>query len=288
VVPLGKTVQLPFEFKLPSTLPAANVPDAKSDGQIILTATIGGRKHSDTFAFRAFTPQAPTTGTVQNTSVQAFDPKGRTTAMLKSLGYSVQPWNGKAGDGVVVIGREALSDGGKLPGDLKAFVSGGGRAIIFNQNPAWIQDSLGWRTVPYVSRRVFPLPNAHPVTAGLDEKDLRDWAGTSDLVEAYPDPDKSPRGAHGGPKYGWRWGNRHMVSSAPIEKPHRSSWRPILEAEFDLAYTPLMELDYGNGRLIWCALDLEEHTALDPAAHRVARQLMQYAATSRLSPKAAS
>jgi hypothetical protein len=35
--------------------------------------------------------------------------------MLKSLGYTVQPWNGKAGDGVVVIGREALSDGGKLP-----------------------------------------------------------------------------------------------------------------------------------------------------------------------------
>jgi hypothetical protein len=49
-----------------------------------------------------------------------------------------------------------------------------------------------------------------------------------------------------------------------------------------------MELDYGKGRLIWCGLDLEEHTGLDPAAHRVARQLMQYAATSRLSPKAAS
>jgi hypothetical protein len=277
-VPPGKTVQLPFEFKLPSTLAGA-----KADGQITLTATIGARKHSDTFAFRAFAPTASAKG-----SVRVFDPKGRTSTLLKSLGYSVQPWDGKPSNGVVIIGREALSGSGKLPGDLEAFVRGGGRAVVFNQNPAWVQDYLGWRTVPYVSRRVFPLPNPHPVTAGLDEKDLRDWAGTSDLVEAYPDPDKTPRGAHGGPKYGWRWGNRHMVTSAPVEKPHRSGWRPILEAEFDLAYTPLMELDYGKGRLIWCGLDLEEHATVDPAARRVARQLMQYAATAPLSPRAAT
>jgi beta-galactosidase len=288
VVPAGKTLQLPIGFKVPSALP---IP--KAEGLISLTASIGGRRHSDNFAFRAFQVTLPKTGSVQKVpvqknSVQVFDPKGRTSAMLKSLGYSVQPWNGKARSGVVVVGREALSGGGKLPGDLEAFVRGGGRAIIFNQNPAWIQDYLGWRTPPHVSRRVFPLPGAHPVTAGLDAKDLRDWAGTSDLVEAYPDASLARKGAHGGPYSGWRWGNRHMVSSAPIEKPHRSSWRPILETEFDLAYTPLMEFDYGKGRLIWCGLDLEEHTGLDPAAHRVARQLMQYAATSRLSPKAAS
>ncbi len=280
MVPPGKTVQLPFEFKLPTTLSAV-----KSDGQITLTATIGGHKHNDSFAFRAFSSMLPKTGAVKKGTVQIFDPKNRTTAMLKSLGYTVQPWNGKARNGVVVIGREALSGGGRLPGDLKAFVRGGGRAIVFNQKPEWVQDYLGWRTVPYVSRRVFPLPGAHPVTAGLDAKDLRDWAGTSNLVEAYPDSALSKKSPAGSPLYGWRWGNRHMVSSAPIEKPHRSSWRPILEAEFDLAYTPLMELDYGQGRLIWCGLDLEEHINSDPAAHRVARQLMQYAATSRLSPK---
>jgi beta-galactosidase len=277
-VPPGQTLQLPFEFALPSTLPTT-----KADGQITLTATIGDNKHTDAFAFRAFTPQSPITGTVQ-----IFDPKGRTTEMLKSLGYSVQTWDGTAPNGVVVIGREALSEGGKLPGDLQAFVRGGGRAIIFNQNPAWIQDYLGWRTPPHVSRRVFPLPTAHPVTAGLDEKDLRDWAGTSDLVAAYPNVALAKKSPGGGPYHGWRWGNRHMVSSAPIEKPHRSSWRPILEAEFDLAYTPLMELDFGAGRLIWCGLDLEEHISLDPVAHRVARQLMQYAATAPLSPKAVS
>ena len=56
------------------------------------------------------------------------------------------------------------------------------------------------------------------------------------------------------------------VSSAAIEKPHRSGWRPLLECEFDLAYTPLMEMDYARGRVILCTLDLEDHLDQDPAA----------------------
>jgi beta-galactosidase len=277
-VPPGKTVQIPFGFKLPGALHGE-----KTEGIITLSVSIGGRKHNDTFTFRAFASTASEKG-----SVWIFDPRGSTTMMLKSLGYTVQPWDGKARDRVVVIGREALSGGGKLPGDLKAFVNGGGRAVIFNQNPEWMQDSLGWRVAPRVSRRVFPLPGRHPVSSGLDAQDFQDWAGTSNLVAAYPQTSQLKKAPHNGPYHGWRWGNRHMVSSAPIEKPHRSGWRPILESEFDLAYTPLMELDYGKGRLIWCGLDLEEHVNVDPAARRVAAQLMRYAATARLSPRAAS
>jgi beta-galactosidase len=78
-------------------------------------------------------------------------------------------------------------------------------------------------------------------------------------------------------------GNRHTVSSAAIEKPHRSGWRPILQSDFDLAYSPLMELDYGKGRLIWCALDLEERAATEPVAKRVAQGVLAYARTSPLA-----
>ena len=85
------------------------------------------------------------------------------------------------------------------------------------------------------------------------------------------------------PYAGWHWGNRGGVSSAAIEKPHRSGWRPLLECEFDLAYTPLMELDYGQGRLIVCTLDLEDHVALDPAARRMAGRIIDYAAHAPLS-----
>ena len=75
------------------------------------------------------------------------------------------------------------------------------------------------------------------------------------------------------------------VSSAAIEKPHRSGWRPLLECEFDLAYTPLMELDYGQGRLILCTLDLEDHLLPDPATRRIAGRIIDYALHSPLSPR---
>jgi beta-galactosidase len=79
---------------------------------------------------------------------------------------------------------------------------------------------------------------------GLDAQDLRDWRGDSTLI------DPRPTYTGGEPRYGWHWGNRGAVSSAAVEKPHLSGWRPILETEFDLQYSPLMELDYGRGRII--------------------------------------
>ncbi len=88
------------------------------------------------------------------------------------------------------------------------------------------------------------------------------------------------------PELGWHWGNRGVVSSAALEKPHLSGWRPILEGEFDLAYSPLMELDYGKGRLTLCTLDLEDHYAADPAADLIGRQLVKYVASAPLAPKA--
>jgi beta-galactosidase len=60
----------------------------------------------------------------------------------------------------------------------------------------------------------------------------------------------------------------------------------VLECEFDLAYTPLMEMDYGAGRLTLCTLDLEDHVTADPAARRLALALLAYVAEAPLSPKA--
>ena len=62
-----------------------------------------------------------------------------------------------------------------------------------------------------------------------------------------------------------------------MRSPTAAAGRPLLECEFDLAYTPLMELDYGQGRLIVCTLDLEDHVALDPAARLMAGRVMDYA-----------
>jgi beta-galactosidase len=139
---------------------------------------------------------------------------------------------------------------------------------------------------PKVARRVFPVDSQF--ARGLDAEDLRDWTGSSSLMEACPEyvGDYLRGNEREQPYAGWHWGNRGGVSSAAIEKPHRSGWRPLLECEFDLAYTPLMELDYGQGRVIVCTLDLEDHVAQDPAARRMAGQLIDYALHAPLSPQA--
>lgn len=268
--------KLPIEIKMPK-VKAGN----KADGQIVLTATIGEVTHNDTFAFRVFGKAQSLRG-----EIATVDPEGLTTKMLNGFGYKTHEWTGEAAS-LVVVGRNALKDNPATATRLESFVREGGRVLIFAQDPDWMQEALGLRVCPKVTRNVFAIPNS-PVAKGIDTEDLKNWTGESTLIEGYPGYEGDYlRGNEGEQPYaGWHWGNRGGVSSAPIEKPHRSGWTPLLECEFDLAYTPLMELDYGQGRLIVCTLDLEDHVSLDPAARLIAGQVMDHAMNSPLAPRA--
>jgi beta-galactosidase len=274
---VGQTLMVPIEF----TSPAAT---AKTNGTITLDAAIGDQKHTDSFAFRVWPRAVNSKGTVS-----IFDPEGKTTVMLRALGYTVTPWNGQSGPRLLVIGRNAFKDGAKLPGNLKTFVQNGGRVLLSGQDPHWLRENLGLRVSYHQSRRVWEVGDNALVT-GLDEVDLRDWRGHSTLLNPRPDylNDKGPDvrlSKTTDPYAGWRWGNRGTVASAAIEKPHRSGWRPLLESEFDLAYSPLMELDYGKGKILWSQLDLEDHATLDPAAQKLARSVIGFATTAPLAPR---
>lgn len=264
------TLFFPIDVKLPNAI------SSKADGEIRLTARIGDRPHSDTFAFRVFANP-----TKVKDAVTIFDPVGKTSAMLKQLGHQLVPWNGSQVSSLLIIGREAFSSGQNLPGNLETFVRNGGKAIVFPQRREWLKN-MGLRVAEHVSRRAYPIDSNHPTVSGLDDADLRDWTGESTLIEAYPDTIQT--GARLSPSnmpwYGWHWGNRGGVSSASIEKPHRTSWRPILESEFDLAYSPLMELDYGKGRLILNELDLEDHFTADAGAAQLVQQIVSYGMNS--------
>jgi beta-galactosidase len=251
----------------------------RTDGQITLTATIGEATHHDTFAFRVFGEEQLVKG-----RIAVIDPKGMTRKMLDDLGYATGAWDDEST--LVVIGRNALRQDPTIASKLEAWVRAGGRAVLCAQDPQWMTKALGWRMCPNVSRRVFPMNS--PIFHGFDADDLRDWTGSSTLIEAYPvyQGDYLRGNERQQPYACWHWGNRGGVSSAAIEKPHRSGWRPLLECEFDLAYTPLMELDYGKGRLLVCTLDLEDHVALDSAARRLAGHIIDYALHSPLSPQA--
>lgn len=270
---------IPFELIAPTVQIGG-----KADGRLTLTASIGDTRHEDSFVFTVFGDDPKTGG-----QIALMAPNDLTGKMLATLGYRTAPWNGKAAP-LVVIGRNALKDSPALMARLEPHVRGGGRALICAQDPDWMAQSLGWRICPKVARRIFPIPSAtlHSALSPLNSDELRDWTGNSTLIEAYPEyVGNYLRGNEREQPYaGWHWGNRGGVSSAPIEKPHRSGWRPLLECEFDLAYTPLMELDYGRGRLIVCTLDLEDHFELDPASRRIVRSILDYVLHTPLSARA--
>ena len=264
--------RVPLAFTAPE-VPAA----ARASGEITLRATIGGRAHADTFSFRVFGAPEPSPAATW----LVFDPAGDTSAYLRAQGLKVAAWNGQpARDAILALGRRALSSGTPLPGDLRAFVAAGGRLVVFGQDPDWYR-SIGLRVSRQVLREVFPVDPQHPLFAGLTAADLGNWRGAGTLVEARPTYAKDRI-----PTHGWRWGNRHSVTSAAIEKPHRAGWRPLLECDFDLAYSPLLELDLGAGRAWLCTLDFEARGERDPAADELFRRFARHVATSEARPRA--
>ena len=280
-IEVAQTRFAPIQFTTSS-----HIDGAKVNGRITLSATIGHATQEDRFDFRVFGPPARLQG-----KLAVYDPAGQTTELLRQLGCSVHQWDQVTAEPLIAIGRSAMVERPDLLRELEPFVRNGARVIVFIQDPQFMRNRLGLRVAWHMSRRAFPVSANHPVTAGLDALDLCDWTGSSTLLEPYPNGTwEKPFPVTAEPEapmayYGWRWGGRGAVATASIEKPHKGSWRPILEDEFDLAYSPLMELDYGKGRLTWCMLDLEDHAALDPAALQLASQIVHYAQTAPLTPK---
>jgi len=273
VSPTGN-LRFPLEVDLPEVL-------SKTDGRLRIRARMGSRIHLDEFEFRVF--PAPASMTV---SARLEDPKALTAQMLQDLNIGLSEAENDM-PSLLIVGRQALGTSRGLPPEAQKVINAGGTVLVMIQERDWYRRVLGFRVADPISRQVFPVQADHPVLAGLDARDLRNWNGEATLIDPYPvltRPD-TKLGAYGVPYHGWRWGSRGAVSSAMMEKPHYSGWTPILQGEFDLAYSPLMELYVNEGRILLCSLDVEDLAKYDPAAAQLTRQLLQYAATPRTSPR---
>ncbi|MEK6793405.1 MAG: LamG-like jellyroll fold domain-containing protein [Spirochaetota bacterium] len=181
---------------------------------------------------------------------------------------------------LIIIGRGSLSNAVRLPFSADD-INRGRTIIMFEQTPDDLL-RLGLRCEERGVRKVFVREKAHPVMAGIQSSDLEDWRGSASLL-----PEETP------PRY-WthrdvpqagfraqrmtRCGNHGNVASAIIEIPHKGNFRPLIDCEFDMAYSPLLEWRHGKGRIIYCQLDLTGRVGVDPAATAVAEQLLKYAA----------
>jgi beta-galactosidase len=74
---VGNTLFVPFEFAAPTVT-------NKTSGVITMDASIGEVKHTDSFEFRVWPRAVASRG-----NLSVFDPEGKTSAMLRALGYTV-------------------------------------------------------------------------------------------------------------------------------------------------------------------------------------------------------
>jgi hypothetical protein len=276
-IPTGDQRRVALALPLPRTLPP---------GRYTLLARFDfgdGEVQEDTLPIDVL--PASDTGPVTTARVALFDPKGETAALLRGLGVAAEVVAADAnldGYDLLILGKGALTPDGPAPRLDR--VRDGLRVLVFEQSAAALEKRLGFRVVEYGLRQVFPRVPDHPALSGLSADHLRDWRGEATLTPPRLDYDLDP--THGPTvtwcdirvSRAWRCGNRGNVASVLIEKPARGDFLPIVDGGFSLQYSPLMEYREGSGRVVFCQLDVTGRTEADPAASRLARQLVAWAA----------
>ena len=280
-LPAGENKIIPLPFTVPGVA-------AKTDATLSMECILGEPAAPITLKDNKSLRFYPLPTAAAKLTVQAFDPEGKTTGLLKSLGFTVTQFSAdrSAASDLVVIGRRAMSDPAFPSLALRDHVAAGGNAVIFSQDPEFMRTRAGLRIHQWIARQFWPVATqaSHPLLAGLDADDLRDWNGSSTLLSPYNAEDLTTSAQRNGyPTYGYRVGGRGGVSSSAWEKPHHSGWTPLLEGEFDLAYSPLMELAHGKGTLVLNSMDVEDRA--EPAARMLTQRVIEYAATAKAKPR---
>jgi beta-galactosidase len=268
---------------VPITVP---LPVSVAPGAYTLSATFdigGGAQQSDTFNISVLPARNQRSQTSQ---LALFDPKGMTAKLFERLGIGFTRIGANDpldGYGLLVIGREAIALDNELPSLDR--VSQGMNALVFEQNEAALQQRLGFRVQTRGIRNMFIRVPNHPALGGLSESNFADWRGAATLVEPHfdlPEEETSyPTVRWSGFENTrvWRNGNNGNVASVVIEKPSRGNWLPILDCGFDLQYSPLLEHAEGQGRIVFCQLDVTDRTRRDAAAEQLCRSLLIYLRT---------
>jgi hypothetical protein len=206
--------------------------------------------------------------------------------LLKAMGIEAQAVEAGAdlsGYDILVLGKGALTVDGRGP-DLSR-VGDGLKVIVFEQTAEVLEKRLGFRVAEYGLRQVFQRIPDHPLLAGINPGNLRDWRGSATLLP--PRLDYTTSQTFGGPAVKWcgievprvwRCGNRGNVASALIEKPARGDFLPILDGGYSLQYSPLLEYREGKGLVLFCQIDVTGRTEPDPAAEMLTRNLVRYVA----------
>jgi len=156
---------------------------------------------------------------------------------------------------------------------------------MFEQTSEVLEKRFGFRVHEYGLRQVYKRMSDHPTMAGLDVENLRDWQGAATILPPRLKCEMNDRVFNGAPTVKWcdipvtriwRCGNRGNVASVLIEKPACGNFLPIVDGGYSLQYSPLMEYREGKGMVMFCQMDVTGRTETDPAAERLATNIISY------------
>ncbi|HPC95691.1 MAG TPA: glycoside hydrolase family 2 TIM barrel-domain containing protein [Sedimentisphaerales bacterium] len=275
-VETGQQTRVPIRFVIPT--------NAKPGSYEMIARAVfsSGQSQEDTFTIHVVPQPAPVRNGVR---VAIFDPRGETAQLMEDMGLSwerVDATADLASYEVLVVGKAVLTVDGAAP-DISR-VRDGLKVVVFEQTPEVLEKRFGFRVAEYGLRNVFPRVPDHPVLAGLEVENLRDWRGEATIIPPRLKYERSAK-FNGAPAVtwcgltvtrAWRCGNRGNVVSVLIEKPACGDFLPIVDGGFSLQYSPLMEYREGKGMVLFCQMDVTGRTETEPVAEILVANLLRY------------
>lgn len=256
-LPPGSIRKVPFRFRM----------DTPGEYELRFQAEGGNSVSRDTFRLTAF--PAPERRFFTKT-VRLYDTAGKTERLLKKLGVPFTRDLSAKTDTVVVGAlsmdetflREARKNG------LEQQIRSGISLLVFAQK-------IDSPMKPYLeerrTRNVFVKDFAHPLLQGLPAQAFAQWRGEPDKTEPYPRTGTSAANGRF-----MHWGSRGTVATFVQDKPDSGRFRVLLDCDADLSRSALQENFVGDGRILFCMLDLEERQGIEPMADELAARLFHY------------
>ena len=260
----GEPVFLPLEFDAPGV-----------DRRTEFILTLHSEEYpdrDDSFSLQVFPRRGNSAVSVP---VLLHDPAGATaTVLAKAAIETAALTKDSAVDkaGLLIVGRDAYAAQFQALAqemNLEAAVKRGLNLLVFEQREG---ELFGLKPIERSERMVFAAVPEHPFLAGLSEPDFCNFRGSSDRMEAYPEPD--PLSEKQWPSRFFKWGNRGIVATHVLTRPHYMPFMPVLECGFDLVESPLLEARFGKGRVVLCQLDVTSRFGTDPVSTRLVGNLL--------------
>ena len=246
-----------FSFDLPDGIAGA--------GKVVLD--MPEEEQHDVFVFEVYPHDLPSVRNVRK--VALVDPEGATAKLLEELGVPYERFQPDDPDvsryADVIFGRFAM-ERTNFGFDVDTLAKGR-NVLVMAQLPQDLK-ALGLPIEDRMSRQVFLRDRANPAFADVTDAGLGFWAGAPDYRKPFGNiaAASSRRMDH--------WTRNHVVAGVMIKIPDVVGFIPLMDGAFDLSYSPLLEFGYGDGRILFCCLDVEGRPSCDPAPRRAAASVL--------------